>query len=398
MRSLPSKKFAGLGTSVFAEMTALAQAHGAINLAQGFPDFDGPEFVKHAAIEAIRAGHGQYARTHGIPALNAAIARSLARHNGLEFDPEREITVTAGCTEAIAATLLGTCDPGDEVILFQPFYDSYLASVRMAGATPRVVTLRPQDGAAGDWAFDPDEVRRAFTPATRAVLVNTPHNPTGKVFTRDELAFLAALCVEHDVICIADEVYERLIYEGEHLSIATIPGMRERTVTLSSLGKTFSLTGWKIGWAAAPPPLTGAVRSAHQFLTFCAPTPLQHAAAVALDAQDEEVAALVTTYRARRDLLGEELTRLGFDVRAPAGSYFICAGIGAFDVADDVAFCRRLTAEVGVAAIPPSAFYVEPALGHGYVRFAFCKQEGTLRAAIARMDAGLPSLRRELAR
>jgi aspartate/methionine/tyrosine aminotransferase len=395
MRSPVTQKLAGLGTSVFAEMSALAVRHGAINLAQGFPDFDGPGFVKDAAIDAIRAGHGQYARTHGVPALNAAIARVLAERNGLEVDPEAEVTVTSGCTEAIFAAIAGSCDPGDEVILFQPFYDSYLASVRMAGATPRVVTLRPTDGAAGGWTFDRDELRRAFTPATRGILVNTPHNPTGKVFTREELAFIAGLCVEHDVICWSDEVYERLVYEGEHISIATLPGMRARTVTLSSLGKTFSLTGWKIGWAVAPPELTRAVRGAHQFMTFCSVTPMQHAAAAALAAPQDYYDSLTAEYRARRDLLVGELSRLGFDVRAPAGSYFICAGIGAFADATqagaDVAFCRRLVAEGGVAAIPPSAFYADPALGAGYVRFAFCKREDTLRAAVARLAAALPA-------
>jgi aspartate/methionine/tyrosine aminotransferase len=397
VRSPVTQKLAGLGTSVFAEMSALALRHGAINLAQGFPDFDGPEFVKDAAIEAIRAGHGQYARTHGLPALNAAIARVLAERNGLEVDPEAEVTVTSGCTEAIFAAIAGSCDPGDEVILFQPFYDSYLASVRMAGAVPRVVTLRPTRGAAGGWAFDRDELRRAFTPATRGILVNTPHNPTGKVFSREELAYIAELCVEHDVICWADEVYERLVYDGEHVSIATLPGMRARTVTLSSLGKTFSLTGWKIGWAVAPPDLTRAVRAAHQFTTFCSVTPMQHAAIAALGAPSSYYLDLTREYRSKRDLLTGELARLGFDVHPPQGSYFVCAGIAAFaEVARpgaDVAFCRRLVEEGGVAAIPPSAFYADPALGAGYVRFAFCKREQTLRAAVARLADALPRLR-----
>lgn len=382
MRAPLASRLTGLGTSIFAEMSALAVQHGAINLAQGFPDFDGPDFVKDAARAAIDAGHGQYARTHGLPALNEAIATSYAARNGLSFDPHAEITVTSGCTEAIAAALLGTCEPGDEVILFQPYYDSYLGCVRMTGATPRVVTLRPSQTG---WGFDLDELRAAFGPRTRALLVNTPHNPTGKVFTPAELADIAALCVEHDVICLADEVYERLVYQGQHLSIATLPGMRDRTITLSSLGKTFSLTGWKIGWAAASPPLTAAVRAAHQFLTFSTATPLQHGAVAALAAPDPYYAELVTDYRGKRNLLAHGLHDLGFDVLTPEGSYFICAGFGAFTDEPADAFARRLVREVGVATIPPGAFYADPALGQDYLRFAFCKQESTLQAALDRL-------------
>ncbi len=385
MRPPLAARLAGLGTSIFAEMSALAVQHGAINLAQGFPDFDGPDFVKEAARAAIDAGYGQYARTHGLPALNEALAATYAARNGLVFDPHAEITVTSGCTEAIAAALLGTCEAGDEVILFQPFYDSYLGCVRMSGATPRVVTLRPtQTG----WGFDPDELRAAFGPRTRAILVNTPHNPTGKVYTRDELAFIAGLCVEHDVICLADEVYERLVYRGEHVSIATLPGMRDRTITLSSLGKTFSLTGWKIGWAAASPPLTAAVRAAHQFLTFASATPLQHGAVAALAAPESYYAELTEDYRRKRNLLAKGLDALGFNVLTPEGSYFICAGFSAFTDEPADVFARRLVQEFGVATIPPGAFYTDPALGQDYLRFAFCKREETLLAALDRL-AGL---------
>jgi N-succinyldiaminopimelate aminotransferase len=381
MRPPLTRRLAGFGTTIFTEMTRLANQHGAINLAQGFPDFDGPEFVKEAAIEAIRAGHGQYARMAGVPALTAALSASYARR-GLIYDPDTEITVTSGCTEAIFDAIAGICDVGDEVILFEPYYDSYRASVCMAGATPRVVTLR-----APDWTFDPDELRRAFGPRTRAVLVNTPHNPTGKIFSREELAQIAQLCEEHDVIALSDEVYEELVYDGEHVSIATLPGMRERTIVLSSLGKTFSLTGWKIGWAAAPAPLSAAVRAAHQFVTFATSTPMQHAAVVALTEGDAYVAELRADYRRKRDRLVGALRGLGFDVRAPAGTYFVCADFRRLGFDDDVAFCRHLVEKIGVAAIPPSAFYSVSEEGRSYVRFAFCKRDATLDAAIDRMGA-----------
>jgi N-succinyldiaminopimelate aminotransferase len=382
MRPPLSRKLAGFGTTIFTEMTRLAVEHRAINLAQGFPDFDGPDFVKEAAIEAIRAGHGQYARMTGIPTLNAAISTVYARDYGVSYAPDTEITVTSGCTEAIFAAINGICDVGDEVILFEPYYDSYRASVCMAGATPRVVTLHHPD-----WTFDPEQLRRAFSPRTRAILVNTPHNPTGKVFSRAELERIAALCIEHDVICIADEVYERLVYEGEHVPMATLPGMRDRTITLSSLGKTFSLTGWKIGWAAASPALSAAVRSAHQFLTFATATPLQHGAVAALNAPPSYYSELVEMYRSRRDFLTSALDRIGFEVRAPAGTYFVCADFRPFGFTDDIAFCRHLVEKVGVAAIPPSVFYDNPQFGKSYVRFAFCKQEATLRAAVDRLEA-----------
>ena len=381
-RPAVSAKLAGFGTTIFAEMTRLANERGAINLAQGFPDFDGPEFAKEAAIAAIRAGHGQYARISGIPELHRALSEKYRRDYALAYAPDTEITVTSGATEAIFAAIIGLCDPEDEVILFEPYYDSYKASVCMAGAKPRVVTLQSPD-----WSFDPEELRRAFTPRTRLLLLNTPHNPTGKVFSREELERIATLCREHDVLCVTDEVYEHLVFEGRHVPLASLPGMRERTVTISSFGKTFSLTGWKIGWAAAPPELTAAVRSAHQFITFATATPLQHAAAAAFGAGPDYYAGFLESYRRKRDYLAGELTRIGFEVRPPQGTYFICAGFRRFGFEDDAAFARHIIEKAGVAVIPPSSFYDTPGGGKSYVRFAFCKKDETLRAAVERMQA-----------
>jgi len=382
-------RFRPFGATIFAEMTALARAHDAINLSQGFPDFDGPDFVRDAARRAMDEGHNQYARLAGEPPLNEAIARSYDRHHGLLFEPHDEITVTNGCTEALAAVMLGLIEPGDEVVLFEPFYDSYRACVAMAGATPRFVRMAPD--ADGRFGFEPADLRAAVNERTRAIVVNTPHNPTGTVFTAAELEQIAAVARGHDLLIVADEVYERLVYDGSppHVSIATLPGMRERTITCSSLGKTFSFTGWKIGWAAASPGLTAGIRAAHQFLCYAVATPLQHAAARALDEGDKAIAEIRATYQARRDELVAGLSGLGFEFRPPEGSYFIMAdhtplseprGIG-----DDVAFARTLTQHAGVAVIPPSAFYSDPADGKRFVRFAFCKRPETLAAACDRL-------------
>ena len=382
MRPALSRKLDGFGTTIFTEMTRLANEHGAINLAQGFPDFDGPEFAREAAVAAIRAGHGQYARMTGIPEIHRALAAKYRRDWELDYAPDTELTVTSGATEAIFSAIQGVCDAGDEVVLFEPYYDSYKASVAMAGAVPRVVTLH-----APDWRFDPRELEAAFTDRTRALLLNTPHNPTGKVFSRAELDTLAALCRRYDALCITDEVYEHLVYEGRHVPMATLPGMRERTITISSFGKTFSLTGWKIGWAAAPPELTAAVRAAHQFVTFATATPLQHGAATALAAGPEYYAALLAEYGDRRDYLSRELSRLGFVLRPPQGTYFVCADFRGFGFDDDRAFVRHLIEKIGVAAIPPSVFYDHPEHGRHYARFAFCKKRETLEAAVARLEA-----------
>src|SRR4051794_2710557 len=306
----------GLATTVFAEMSALAVRTGSINLGQGFPDTDGPESVAQAAIDAIRAGHNQYPPGPGIPELRAAVAAHQRRFYGLDYDPDREVLVTAGATEAVAASLLALCETGDEVVMFEPYYDSYAAGVAMAGATRRVVPLRTPD-----WSFDPSELERAFTPRTRLVLLNSPHNPTGKVFTAEELAVIARLCVDHDVIAVTDEVYEHLVYEGEHVPLATFPGMRDRTVTISSAGKTFSFTGWKIGWACASPPLLAAVRTAKQFLTYVNGAPFQYAIATGLALPDDRFAALAADLRDRRDQLCAGLVASGFTVFPPAGTY-----------------------------------------------------------------------------
>jgi aspartate/methionine/tyrosine aminotransferase len=373
-------RLAPFGSTIFIEMSRLALEHEAINLGQGFPNFDGPDFVKDAAIDAIKAGHGQYARMFGVPELNRAIADYFTRASGLSVDPDADVTVTTGCTEALVACFLGLVDPGDEVVVFEPYYDSYRACVGLAGATPRFVTLRPPD-----FAVDPDELRAAFSPKTRAILVNTPHNPTGKVFDRAELELIAELCRDHDCIAISDEVYENLVYEGEHVRLATLDGMWDRTVTLSSLGKTFSLTGWKVGWAIAPPHLGAGVRAAHQFTTFATATPLQHGAAAALRAPASYYEQYVADYRARRDLVVAGLAEIGFEVYTPQGTYFVLADHTAFGLPDDVAFCRHLVEKAGVAAIPPSAFYHDPADGSRLVRFAFCKDRQTLRDALHRL-------------
>jgi len=386
MRAPVASHLQPFGTTIFTEMSRLAAEHGAVNLGQGFPDFDGPDFVKDAAIEAIRAGHGQYARMSGIPPLHAALEAKYARDYGLDYRADADFTVTSGATEAIFAAIQGLCESGDEVVLFQPFYDSYRASVACAGAVPRYVTLQ-----APDWRFDPEALESAFSSRTRLILLNTPNNPTGKVYGRAELEHIADLCRRHDCLCVSDEVYEHLVYAGEHIPIATLPGMRDRTVTISSLGKTFSLTGWKIGWCAAPPELGAAIRAAHQFITFATATPLQHAAAVALRSGRDYYDTLLTEYRQRRDFLAAALQRIGFDVSPPDGTYFQCAGFSRFGFDDDVAFCRWLTTEVGVAAIPPSAFYAQPELGRSMVRFAFCKKQATLDEAVRRLEKGCAS-------
>lgn len=389
-----SQCLAPFGTSIFAEMTTLAVKHNATNLAQGFPDFDGPQAVKQAAIDAINAGHSQYARMIGVPPLNNALADSWKSRGFGDIDGETCVTVTTGCTQAIPSVMLGLLNPGDEIVLFEPFYDSYRAVVALAGAIPKFVSLRPPKSfwngpgsSAPQFEFDPDELKRAFTNKTKAILVNTPHNPTGKVFSREELALIAELCQKYDALAFTDEVYEHLLYMPElpHVPMATLPGMRDRTVTMSSMGKTFSLTGWKIGWVIAPPHLTAGVRAAHQFLTFGAATPLQHAAAVAIRDGKSCIDEVVTLYRSNREYMLNVLREIGFGVYAPAGSYFIMADHSPFKIGNDRAFARHLVEHIGVAAIPPSPFYEDPTPAKSLVRFAFCKKRATLETAAAKL-------------
>jgi len=374
-------RLAQFGESVFSEISRLAVEHDAVNLGQGFPDFDGPDFVKQAAMDAMHAGHNQYGPMAGIPSLRQAIADRFREETALEIDPDHWVTVTTGCTGAIASTLVGLPNPGDEVIVMEPYYDSYPACLAMTDAVPRFLTLRPPS-----FELDMDALRSLVNDRTRFILVNTPHNPCGKVFTESELDAIAAVAIEHDLIVIMDEVYDRLVFEGEHVYMASRPGMAQRTISLRSLGKTFSLTGWKVGWAIAPPHLTAGIRSAHQFFTFSVATPLQHATVAALEAPDSYYEQFLADYRSRRDLLCKALDDVGFGVHVPAGTYFILADHSAFGFQDDVAFCRHLVREIGVAAIPPSAFYCNRDEARDLVRFAFCKTRPVLEAAIDRLQ------------
>lgn len=375
-----SKRLAPFGVTIFTEMSALAVEHDAINLGQGFPNWDGADFVKRAAITSItEGGHDQYPPMPGILELRTALADHYGRMLGRGIDPDTEVTVTSGCTEALVAAFLGLVDRGDEVVLIEPFYDAYPADVALAGGTPRFVTLRPPK-----FALDLDALASVFNPATRAIVVNNPHNPTGRVLTDEELTAIAGLCVEYDVIAICDEVYEEMTYGAIHRRLASYPGMWERTLTLSSLGKTFSLTGWKVGWAIGAAPLTRGLRSAHQFLTFTTATPVQHGAVAALDAPQAFYDQMRDDYRGKRDLLCAGLSDNGFEVFTPEGTYFLMASHPQAN--DDRAFCRRLVTEAGVAAIPPSVFYGDPSRGPGLVRFAFCKDEDTLQEAIDRIS------------
>ena len=371
-------RWQGFGTTIFTEMSALAERTGAINLGQGFPDEDGPAEVLEAAARAIREGHNQYAPLPGVPALRAAIAEHQRRFYGIELDPDTQVQVTFGATEAIAAALLGLCEPGDEVVCFEPYYDSYAAGIAMAGATRRPVTLRPPD-----WAVDLDALSDAISPRSRVLLLNTPHNPTGKVFSRAELEAIAAACIEHDLIAITDEVYEHLVYDGEHIPLSTLPGMAGRTLTISSLGKTFSVTGWKTGWATGPAELVAATRTAKQFLTFAGGTPFQHAGAVALRLGDEIYGALARELLTKRDHLCDGLAAAGLDVLRPAGTYFANVDAGR----DGAAFCRELVERAGVVAIPTSVFYDDADAGRNLVRFAFCKRPEVIDEAARRLAA-----------
>ncbi|MGW4239817.1 pyridoxal phosphate-dependent aminotransferase [Streptomyces sp. NPDC004749] len=382
-RPLLNRRLAEFGTTIFAEMSALAVRTGAINLGQGFPDTDGPEEVREAAVRALRDGRGnQYPPGPGIPELRTAVAEHQLARYALTYDPDTEVLITAGATEAIAAALLALVEPGDEVIALEPYYDSYAACVAMAGGTRVPVTLRPRDGA---YHLDLDELRDAVTDRTRLILLNTPHNPTGTVLTRAELAAVAELAVERDLLVVTDEVYEHLVYDGEHTPLASFPGMRERTVTISSAGKTFSFTGWKVGWVTATPELVTAVRSAKQFLTYVSAGPFQYAVAEALRLPDTYFDGLRADLRHKRDLLSAGLTAAGFEVYRPAGTYFVTTDIRPLGESDGFAFCRALPERCGVVAVPNAVFYDHRDQGAPFVRFAFCKKDDVLHEAAARL-------------
>ncbi|WP_189325603.1 pyridoxal phosphate-dependent aminotransferase [Streptomyces flaveus] len=383
-RPLLNRRLAEFGTTIFAEMSALALSTGSINLGQGFPDTDGPEEVREAAVRALRDGRGnQYPPGPGIPELRTAIAAHQERRYGLTYDPDTEVLVTAGATEAIAAALLALLEPGDEVIALEPYYDSYAACIAMAGGTRVPVTLRPSEGS---FRLDLDELRDAVTDRTRLLLINTPHNPTGTVLTRDELTAIAALAVERDLLVVTDEVYEHLVFdEAEHIPLATLPGMRNRTVTIGSAGKSFSFTGWKVGWVTAPRELVSAVRSAKQFLTYVASGPFQYAVAEALRLPEAYFEEFRADMRAKRDLLAGGLEQAGFKVFRPAGTYFITTDIRPLGESDGFAFCRALPERCGVVAIPNAVFYDHREQGAPFVRFAFCKRTTVLEEAASRL-------------
>src|SRR6202034_434442 len=369
-------------TTIFATMSELATSTGSVNLGQGFPDTDGPEELREVAVTAIREGANQYPPSQGIPELREAVAAHQRDWYDIELDPRTDVLVTVGATEPIAATMLALCEPGDEVVMFEPTYDSYAACASMAGATPRLVPMHPPD-----WHFDPDELAAAVGPRPKLILLNSPHNPTGKVFSTDELAQVAALCRAHDLLAVTDEVYEHLVFDGSHVPLATLPGMGERTLTISSGGKTFSFTGWKVGWVSGPASLVAAVRAAKQFLTYTGPAPFQLAIARGLAFPPEAIGRLATELEERRDQLCAGLVALGYEVFRPAATYFATTDIA--PVAPGLSaqeFCLELPERCGVVAIPSSVFYdpADPEAGRTLVRWAFCKREGVLRDALAR--------------
>ncbi|WP_409470711.1 pyridoxal phosphate-dependent aminotransferase [Streptomyces sp. HC307] len=388
-RPFLNRRLTEFGTTIFAEMSALALRTGSINLGQGFPDTDGPQEVREAAVRALRDGRGnQYPPGPGIPELRTAVAAHQQRRYGLTYDPDTEVLVTAGATEAIAAALLALVEPGDEVIAFEPYYDSYAACIAMAGGTRVPVTLRPHFGESASFRLDLDELRDAVTDRTRLLLINTPHNPTGTVLTRAELAAIAELAVERDLLVVTDEVYEHLVFDdAEHVPLAAFPGMRERTVTIGSAGKTFSFTGWKVGWITSAPGLVTAVRSAKQFLTYVASGPFQYAVAEALALPDSYFTAFRDDLEAKRDLLVAGLTEAGFGVFRPTGTYFVTTDIRPLGERDGFAFCRGLPERAGVVAIPNAVFYDHREAGAPFVRFAFCKRTEVLQEAVKRLGA-----------
>ncbi len=376
-----ARRLASIADSVFGEMTRLAKLHNAVNLSQGFPDFEAPQAVKDAACAAIQAEQNQYAPPYGTPALRNAIAADFSRRFGVPVNPDEQVTVCCGSTEAMMAVMLSCLDPGDEVIIFEPFYENYGPDAILAGAQPKYVRLREPD-----WHFDPDELARAFNNRTRAIVINTPNNPTGKVFTREELQIIAALCQRWDVLAIADEIYDRIVFAGHsHVPIAALPGMAERTVTTNGLSKTYSVTGWRIGWAISPPSLTGGIRKLHDFLTVAAPTPFHDAGVAALSLPDSFYTQLAAGYQAKRDLMLDILQRHGFGIYPPSGAYYVMADVSTFGFSSDSEFTQHLVKEVGVAAVPGSSFYIDPASAPQTVRFCFSKRDETLQEADRRL-------------
>jgi len=389
-RPRTSQKAQRFTESVIREMTRLALQHGAVNLSQGFPDFPAPAAVKEAACEAVRADINQYAITWGAKPLRDAVAADFERRYGVTVDPERHLTVCCGSTEAMMSTMLAIVDPGDEVIVFEPFYENYGPDAILSGATPRYVTLhQPADPSASGatWTFDPGELAAAFNTRTRAIIVNTPNNPTGKVFTRDELEVIARLCQKWGALAITDEIYEHILYDGAtHVPMASVDGMADRTITINSISKTFSVTGWRVGWTIAPADVTSAIRKVHDFLTVGAAAPLQAAAAAAIALPQSYFDDLAASYRAKRDRLLSILVAAGFRCYPPSGAYYIMTDISSFGFTDDVSFARHLVTDIGVASVPGSSFYRDPASGRRQVRFCFCKKEETLSAAEQRLQ------------
>jgi aspartate/methionine/tyrosine aminotransferase len=394
-----SKKATQFTESVIREMTRISDLYGSVNLSQGFPDFAAPAAVKAAAVAAIEADINQYAVTWGARPLREAIAREFTRRYGVPVAPDEQVTVCCGSTEAMMATMMALIDPGDEVVVFEPFYENYGPDAILSGATPRYVTLHEPDRGArpgsptSTWWFDPDELAAAFNDRTRAVILNTPNNPTGKVFTREELQTIAALCHRWDAVAISDEIYEHIVYDGRrHVPMAAIEGMADRTVTINGLSKTYSVTGWRVGWTISPPALTGAIRKVHDFLTVGAPAPLQEAGAAALALPDQYYVDLAERYRRLRNMLLDILERHHFVCYKPEGAYYIMTDISGFGFADDVEFARYLAKDVGVAGVPGSSFYSNPALGRDKLRFCYCKREETLAEAdrrLAQLAAGV---------
>jgi aminotransferase len=379
---------AGFTESVIREMTRLALQHGAVNLAQGFPDFPAPDEVKQAAIAAIASDINQYAITWGAPPLRQAIADYYRRFYGMEVDPDAEITVVCGSTEGMIASLLATVDPGDEVILFEPFYENYGPDAELCGAARRYVRLHPPD-----WTFDLEELRAAFSAKTKAIIINNPHNPTGKVFTADELMQITGLCLEFGALCIADEIYEHITYgDASHIPVAALPWARDRAILVNSVSKTFSVTGWRVGWVIAPPEITASIRKVHDFLTVGAPAPLQHAAAAALALPDAYYRELKSAYGRRREILSSALREAGFAFRPPEGAYYVMADIRPAGFDDGDRLCRRMVEEAGVAAVPGSSFFREKSAGAPWIRFCFCKKYETLEEAGRLLNEGLRRL------